>query len=194
MAMTKLDRLLDSIHPSRVSEELGKRADDALNSFGMEAAQIDDWDRFRYCLIKFLHHAESRMLRLSQPCHGGTDFDWGRCVQILIRAYGRNGDQAAFEMARTGNEGGLYGVVRKMAEVMAEQYGQNEVEAKISTYWNYLSVDEQFAAMDEYLAKHGHLLPSELTERSAARIRANFPKVLEEHPKIMQCLREIGRR
>jgi len=56
-----------------------------------------------------------------------------------------------------------------------------------------LSVEEQLAASTEYLQKYGHLLPSELTEGSAARIRANLPKVLEEHPHLIQRLRQVGR-
>ena len=191
--LSKLDRLLESIHPSRTIEELNRRADDALNSFSAEAPQIESWDRFRHCLIRFLHHAESRLLRLSSPCPMGLDFDWGRCCQILMRAYGPNGEKTAFEMARTGNEGGLLAVLRKMAETMAEQFAQNEIEAKVLTYWNYRSIDERLAAADEYLAKYGHLLPSELTEGSAGRIRANLPKVLQEHPALMRRLGKIGR-
>ncbi|MCX5674670.1 MAG: hypothetical protein NTX87_06645 [Planctomycetota bacterium] len=190
---TKLDRLLESIHPTKTTEELSRRADDALNSFSVEATQIEVWDRFRHCLIRFLHHAETRLLRLSAPCHMGVEFAWGRCCQILMRAYGPNGEKTAFEMARTGNEGGLYAVLKKMAQTMADQFAQNEIEAKIGTYWNYLSINEKLAAGDEYLAKYGHLLPSELTEGSAARIRANLPKVLQEHSNLLRRLGGIGR-
>ena len=123
----------------------------------------------------------------------GVDFDWGRCTQILMRAYGSNGEKAAFEMARTGNDGGLYAVLKKMANSMAEQYIENEVSAKVSFYWNGLTVDEMLKAADEYLSKYGHLLPSELTEGSAGRIRANMPKVLQEHPRLLQRLGRIGR-
>ena len=190
--MTKLDRLLESIHPARTTEELSRRADDVLNSFAPEAAQIDHWDRFRYCLMRFVDHAQNRLLRLSKPCPMGLDFAWGRCCQVLMRAYGSDGEKAAFEMARTGNEGGLSSVLRKMAQVMADEYADNEIAAKISSYWNGLSVEEKLAAGDEYLAKHGHLLPSELTEGSAARIRANLPKVLQEHSALVRRLRKIG--
>jgi hypothetical protein len=191
--LSKLDRLLESIHPSRTIEELNRRADDALNSFSAESPQIEGWDRFRHCLIRFLTHVESRLLRLARPSPMGLDFDWGRCCQILMRAYGPNGEKTAFEMARTGNEGGLLAVLRKMAETMAEQFAQNEIEAKVITYWNYRSVEEKLAAADEYLAKYGHLLPSELTEGSAGRIRANLPKVLQKHPDLMRKLGKVGR-
>lgn len=190
---SKLDRVLDYLDPRRTLDEVERRTDDALNSFVPAASQITRWDEFRACLIRFLHHVESRALRLSQPCAMGVDFDWGRCVQFLMRAYGANGEKTAFEMARTGNEGGLYGVLKKMAQAVGEHYAENEVSAKVLFYWNGLSIPEKLAAADEYLGKYGHLLPSELTEGSAARVRANLPKVLEEHPRLLRRLRGIGR-
>ena len=190
---TKLDRLLEGIHPDRTLEEANKRADEAINSFSVDSSQITDWDRYRDCLIRFLHHVDTKILRLQQACPMGVDFDWGRCTQILMRAYGSSGEKAAFEMTRTGNDGGLYAVLKKMAKSMTEQYVENEVSAKVGFYWDGLTVDEKLKAADEYLSKYGHLLPSELTEGSAGRIRANMPKVLQEHPLLLQRLGRIGR-
>ena len=84
-------------------------------------------------------------------------------------------------------------MLKKLARRIARQYGEREVAAKIGTWWDTLSVDERLAATEEYLEKHGHLLPSELTEGSAARIRANFPKVLEEHARLVQRMHRVGR-
>lgn len=190
---SQLDRLLDYIHPTRTLDEVDQRADEAINAFTALAAQITEWDSFRVCLIRFLHHTDAQLLRLRRSCPMGTDFDWGRCCQVLLRAYGPNGEKAAFEMARTGNDGGLYAVLKTMARYMAEQYVDNEISAKVGFYWNRLSVEERWAACDEYLAKYGHLLPSELTEGSATRLRANLPKVLEEHPRLLRRLQRVGR-
>ncbi|GAG41001.1 unnamed protein product, partial [marine sediment metagenome] len=121
------------------------------------------------------------------------DFDWGRALSILTKAYGPNGEKAAFEMARTGTEGGLYRVLRETAQTMAAEYAENEVGARINNYWNDLSTDERLAAPDEYLRRFGHLLPSELTEGGAWRVRANFSKVLQEHSRLIQRLSRIGR-
>lgn len=120
-------------------------------------------------------------------------FDWGRCCQIFARAYGSSGEKVAYEMARTGNEGGLYAVLKKFAYTMAEQYIGDEVSAMVSFYWENLSIDERFSACDEYLDKYGHLLPSEISEDRAVRVRANLPKVLREHPRLMQRLSRVGR-
>ncbi len=75
--------------------------------------------------------------------------------------------QTAFEMARTGVEGGLNAVLRKFAEVQAREYAENEIKGRISRYWEGLSADEKLRATDEYLAEYGRLLPSELTEHGA---------------------------
>lgn len=192
---TRLEKLLDSIHPSRTIEAMDRRADDALNSFPMDVSKITEWESFRLRMTAFLLHVENVALRVRprRPNAGGDAFHWGRCRQILIREYGPSGDKAAFEMARTGNDGGLYGVLKQTARRIAAQFAETEIRARIQQYWNALSVEEKTAAEDEYLRKYGHLLPSELTEGSAARIRVNLPDVLEEHPKLMARLGRIGR-
>ena len=193
MSTSRLDQLLARIHPTRTMEEINRRADEAFNDFPQASSQMGTWDAFRSNLVCFLHHVEHRLLRLARPVSGGMDFDWGRCCQLLMRAYGSNGEKTSFEMARTGNEGGLMAVQKAMAQMLVEQYMHNEISALISTFWNNLSVNERLAATEEYLAKYGHLLPSELTEGSAARVKGNFLKVLEDHVGLMQRLAQIGR-
>ncbi len=76
---------------------------------------------------------------------------------------------------------------------MIDEYSGNEIRARISYFWYPLSADEKLSAIDEYLLKYGHFLPPELTEGNAARIKASFQKVLEEHPRLIKRLRYIGR-
>ena len=112
---------------------------------------------------------------------------------MLKKAYGDQADKAAFEMARTGVEGGLYGVLKTVAQLMVEEYAGNEIRARAGAFWNGLSLDEKLEVPTEYIKKHGHLLPSELTEGSAARLRMNFLKVLEEHPRLFMNVQRVGR-
>ena len=189
----KLERLLDAIDPDKALEETFNRANEAINTFNDKAAQIDKWDDFRYCMSEFLQHVDTCVLRLRQSLEVSSDYYWSRCVRILLKLYGIQGEKAAFEMARTGNEGGLYGVLKAVAMKAAEEYSKNEITARIGSYWEGLSVDEQLEASVEYIAKYGHLLPSELTEGSAARIRANFPKILQQHPHLIRKTRQVGR-
>lgn len=190
---TKLDRFLDTIDPSAVLDDTFGRCDDAINSFAGMPPQICEWSEFRRCLTEFCCHAENVVLGLRNPRSANLEFDWGRCVRLLLDEYGQSGEKAAFEMARTGTEGGLYAVFRTVARAIAEEYSRSEVSSRVNVFMNGLTTDEQLGVSQEYLDKFGHLLPSEMTEGSAARLRANFRSVLEEHPYLVRRLGRIGR-
>jgi len=190
---TKLDNLLESIDPSRTLDQVSARVDEALNSFQMKSGIIKDWEGFRTVLTGFYRHVENVVLRIRPSWSPDPDIDWGRCCQLLIKEFGANGEKASFELARTGSEQGLYGVLKAVTRRMISEYVGNEITAKIGIFWEGLSTDEKLAVSEEYLDKYGHLLPSELTSGSAARIRANLLRVLEQHPSIMKRLRNIGR-
>ena len=190
---TKLDMLLQSIDPSRTLDKVAGDVDQAFNSFSRRRAVISAWDEYVSFFADFYRHIETVVLRVRGGSPNDKEFQWGRCIRLLNKAFGPSGCKAAFEMARTGKEGGLYRVLKTVADQMAEEYSQNEISARISYYWDGLTLDEKLAAPDEYLRKYGHLLPGELIEASAARIRAHFLKVLEEHPKMIQRMRQIGR-
>ena len=194
LVKTNLDKLLESIDPAQTLDQVSARIDDALNSFLTESGIIKDWDEFRKLVTTFFRHIENYVLRIHTFRSPDPDIDWGRCCRLLIKKYGINGEKAAFEMVRTGTQGGLYKVLKEIAEQMTEEYAGNEISARISHFWNALSTDEQIEIIEEYIDKYGHLLPSELTERSAARIKVNFPKVLNEHPRLVKRMRNVGRR
>jgi hypothetical protein len=190
---TNLDMLLESIDPSRTYDQVSARVDEAVNDFAMHRPIIEDWDEYENYLADFYRHIETVVLRMGSGVPDNREYYWGQCANLLNKAFGPSGFKAAFEMVRTGKEGGLYQVLKTVADLIAEKYAQNEIFARISHYWESLTLDEKLAAPDEYLSKYGYLLPSELTEGSAARLRANFPKVLEEHPKMIRQMRRIGR-
>ena len=189
---TKLERLLSSIDSVRTLDQVSARVDEAVNSFQVESLIIEHWDEFRTVLTNFICHTESITLRIHPPRIPDPDFDWSRCWQLLTKEYGSSGEKAAFEMIRTGSEGGLYAVLKAVAKQMINTFAGNEISARIAHYWEKLSTDKKIAASQEYVRKYGHLLPSELTEGSAARILLNFTKVLEEHPRLIKRMRNVG--
>ena len=189
---TQLDKLLESIDPTITLKQVSSRVDEAMNSFKMESGMIQKWDDFKNVLTAFNWHVQRIILRTRLSRSPDPDIDWGRCCEILLKQYGLNGEKAAMEIARTGTEGGIYSILKKIAKRMIEEYAGNEIRAKIHQYWHSLSTDEKLAATDEYLEKYGHLLPSELTEGNAVRIKAGFIKVLQQHPHLIMRLRKIS--
>jgi len=189
---TKLDKLLAFISPEKTIVETYNRANEAINTF-QASARIENWDEFRYCMAQFLQHIDFCVLRLSKPVDLSFNHYLSWFPHVLIKVYGPNGEKAAFEMARTGNEGGLYSVLKAVAMHRAEEYSQSEILAKVGAFLDSLSVNEQHDACSEYISKYGHLLPSEITETNAIRIRANFRKVLEKHPRLLLKFHSVGR-
>lgn len=191
---TELDKLLFSIRPQKAIVETFDRANQAINSFHVDSAQIDDLDCFEGCMADFARHIDSLVLRLRRPIDIPPHEYWSRCAEPLLRGiYGSSGAKAAFEMSRTGSGGGLYSVLRSVAMHAAEDYCKREIQARVNAYLEPLSADEQLEACSEYLAKYGPLLPPEMTEKSAGRIRADFGKVLERHPWTLLKTHEVGR-
>ena len=190
---TTLDRLLDSISPERTIEETYNRANEAIISFSYGKATVENWDEFRYCMAKFLKHLNEKVLKLRKPIDISLTEYWQYCIRPLLKIYGSKGDVTAFMIANTGNEGGLYSVLKAFAMYKAEEYTKNEISAKVSTWWHRLSADQKLQAAREYVAKYGNIIPPELSDNGAALVLGNFWKVMEKHPFIVQRLRQTGR-
>ncbi len=189
--MTRLESLLKSIDPDTTYDDVSARIDNAINSFKLNTGIIETWQQFKKICTEFYCHGENNILGLNPYRISDSDLDWGRCCFKLINAYGPNGEKAAFEMARTGKEGGIYSVLRTIANKMIDEYSSNEIRSKIILFLDSLSVNEKFSVMDEYIQKYGHLLPDEIMECGAVRVKANFLKVLEEYPLMIKRLRDI---
>lgn len=128
-----------------------------------------------------------------EPDFPPSVYDWKKCVRILQREYGHQGEKFAFEMASTGIAGGLYEVMKKVAHHLTHDFSQNEISARVNFFWNDLSIDEKFAVIDEYAKKFGKFLPRFYVEGGAVFLMMNFTKVLEEHPSMIQRLRNTIR-
>ena len=190
---TKLDKLIDNIDSARSLDRISFLVDKGVNSFRAGHGQVYDWDEFKNLLVDFFCHIENVVLEIRPKRTPHSDIDWSRCSNMLAKEYGANGDITAFEIAKSGAEGGLYSVLKAVARHMADEYASNYIGSFISDFWESLSNKEKVNISKEYLDKHAHLIPSELMEGGAVRLRAFFWKVLEEHPRIIQRLRNVNR-
>jgi len=190
---TTLDRLLASISPERTIEETYNRANEAIVTFDFDRATVDDWNEFKCCMARFLKHLDEKVLRLRKPVDIPLTEYWRYCIRPLLKIYGGSGDVTAFTISNTGNEGGLYAVLKAFAMYKAEEYTKNEISARVSGWWYQLSADQKLQAATEYLTKYGNIIPADLVENGAALVKGNFWKVLEKHPFIVQKLRQTGR-
>ena len=189
--MAKLDKLLESIDPERTWDDTRRLADAALNSFPLVSSRVSGWEEFHNIVSRFVCHVENGVLKIHRS--HDPDFDFGRAVRFLHKDFGPNGEITAAQISINGIEGGLYRVLKALALRMVEEYSANEVSARVNHYWNTLTLDERLAASHEYLAKFGHLLPGDVTEGSAPRVRAYLRQFLAKHPELLRRLRKVGR-
>ena len=152
---SKLAVLLDRIASDRTLDEVARRVDTAVNSFSGPVGRITRLEDFRRRVVDFVSHVEAGVGRLHEPIDADRGFLWGRCLQLLIKEYGPNGEKAAFEITRGGAEGGINRVLKDIARRLSDQYAENEIAARIAHYWNGLSIEEKLAAPDEYLERFG---------------------------------------
>jgi hypothetical protein len=190
---TQLKQLLHDIDPSRVNDPIGRRVDEAINSFPVKSVRINDWRAVKELMARLFVHIESRIMRMRSCPNADLEFSWGRCCQTLKKVYGSEAQHAIIHGVLSGTDGGLRSVIHNLGSSMAEEYARREICARVAHYWSGLSVDEKLADSEAYLASWGHLLPLDVREDGAARLRAFFPQYLEEHPFALQRLRAAGR-
>ena len=191
---TGLDWLMESMDPRHTSNETHRRVDAARNELVVDLAAETDWYRFRDLLCDLLTLIESQVLRVAEPIAAHPDITWNHCLEFLHQDYGQDGGTTAFEVARSGvEEGGLEAVLRNFTARVAEHYAENELRSRVHLWWYNLTTEGRLAAGKEYLTKYAHLIPREMIEGSAVRVRDKLPQVLMEHHRLLQQTRRIGR-
>lgn len=189
---TKLESLLINISPEETIDKTQAAADNALNSFSIDSANINTFDEFKELMAEFYCLVESNIIGQKKPRQMYLSIDWGRCSILLSNKYGKHrGDWAAFNIAKTGVEGGLYAVLKYVAKALAQQFTANWIGVRIGEFWDNLSHEERLAVPMEYLEKYRHILPKEILEQNPSLFVANFYRFLEYHPQIMKGLKNI---
>jgi hypothetical protein len=190
MGSLSFDCFLDGLHPTRIMDPVRRDLQRALETFPHKTSRITSWPEFQHRFILLCRHCEAILLGLQDglpPC--SFEFDWQQLKRYLVAAFGSSGDKAAFEIARTGSEGGADAVANEVGRAIASERIDALISAQVWGYWNALSTADKLAAGDWFLARCGYLYPEELKEGSAARIRAYLPQVLLQYPHLLDRIR-----
>lgn len=188
-----LEDLLDVLNPDTMFFEIERRSQQTLAEVSWPDEPFSAPEDFMAFLIRVMRAGERHMLNLPEAMSGHDGHYRSMCRSLLDEIYGPSGLRTAFDVAVSGENGGLYPVVSQLLGQMAGTYAGNEIEARINACWNSLSHEEKLAAPDLYLARYGHLLPPDLVDGSAPVIRARFPEVLKNHVRLLKDLARVGR-
>ncbi len=183
---SRLDRLLEDIHPTSTLEDVAASVDDAFNSFSEEAVGVEQWgwDDLDDYLGRFFQHIMCSHFRLNASPAESQEY-LAMNAHVLEREYGRNWHKIVLRIVRKGVEGGLPVVLRNAARRLAEHWSHNRIGSLVSEYWEELSDDQRQAAAAEYLDKYGTLLSRDAREQLARQPWFFLPRILEEHPHLV---------
>ncbi|MEM1355029.1 MAG: hypothetical protein AAGH88_09110 [Planctomycetota bacterium] len=190
---TTLDLLLRRIRPERTYDDAHRQADRVLAGFTLPRASIKSFHVFQECIAGFGARLEMCRLGTSDGIPAHRLYAWQRCVELLRDVYRPGGERAAFELARTGQDGGLFRVLQDLAHAWAEAQALNEIRSVVNGFWNGLSPHRRREAAAEYLTKHSDLLPAEWSGAGADGLTHRMPELLAQHPQTLRRLRQAVR-
>jgi hypothetical protein len=172
---------------------VARRVDEAFNAFRREQSSVTSKEDLETCIERLgaliLHRVfEIRGLgEFSRSCI----FCGGALARAaLSKAYGRDWNKRVFDIASRGSEGGLYGVLKRIAETMGEEFSRNAIGSIVSEYLDRLSLEQRREAVQEYVRRYGSLF--QIDEVGALLTRVYFGDVLSEHPWLMKRLERAG--
>lgn len=187
--MSNLEKLLDSIHPTKTIDQISARANLALESFSHYKCNFKNIEDFFKFTAEFYHFMQQKVLRMTPAKMPDPKTYTGLIHRILVKELGPNGVITAMEICLSGIEGGIFRILKIIANNMIENYTNSEITAKVIKYWETLTIKERLKVADEYLKKYSELLPYEYKVANAARLRKNILNVLIEHPRIINRIR-----
>jgi len=188
---TKLDLLLKDIDPSKTIQPVFRELDNCLNTLKLDKMTVNTEEEFRSCIVKFRCQADN------WQCKGNRKFKeyvYFLSSKHLKEEYGPEGERVAYEMAEKGINGGLYAVIKAIGKRWADDRAKGTISNKVYEFWKSLTVKEKIATVEEYRQKYGHLIPARFKGCSSSYFfLMYFLEILEEHPAVIQRIREIGR-
>lgn len=193
--LTRLERFEHSLGPQLTLDGIDREVDATLNRLALSRAIVESATELRTVLLDVWRdfHGHIWGCNASLPViDAGREWEW--CRDILDAAYGKpDGWRTALDLASTGIQAGLYGVAVRFVRKSAEQYLDRLIQTGVKVLWQSLSCVEQQAMIKEYLQKYGSYLPPSLAQASFTELWVHFPRMLTEHPRLLQRMSRFGR-
>lgn len=166
---------------------------DALNSLDIDRAVTPSLEEFKDTVYLFYSSLISKPNGNSPANLNNLGYhEKGGALMLLDEIYGENGSAIAFNMAKKGIDGGLYQVLRSVGSHYAQKTVKNRIWGAVVGFLGGFEYEELKTLSEEYIAKYGHILPSEMKEKGGYWLIKNFEYVLCQHPHIIKKFRETN--
>jgi hypothetical protein len=188
---TKLQQLLDKIDYQNLFESNERRVERILAEYRSERNTVEDYDEFKKCLIDFVSRIYGAIVNSPNAFENANDlFMYGLALEFLKTKYPGNTERTVYEIMHSGAEGGVYHILKTLAEVMMDKIYKEGVDHSIALFMVEITFEERVAAVNEYLQEYGDKLPTNY-KKDPTMVMIAFDKVLHEHAVMMRRLRTI---
>jgi len=186
---TRLDDLLETIHPSRTYDFYRRKIDDAVRTFPFESFSVDKAASCEHFITNFFACVNGSIM-------DGSFSESAYMAMAMFRIvfqprYGEYPELPIYERLIHGHEGGMNGFVQEAVDALVEHFAFIPIANRVDEFIESLSDDELSVTAEEYLSKYGQLLPAEITSQGAYRFTPFLTKFLKEHPKLLLKLRSV---
>ncbi|MGA2497749.1 MAG: hypothetical protein ABSH20_08410 [Tepidisphaeraceae bacterium] len=188
-----LDQFLESISPQRTILDIGMKIDRALNTFPVPAQWTGNHDSFQEMVIQFLCHVDQHLAGASSRRPPMPPYDLGHCVDVFESIYGSMGIHRAYDLARTGHEGGVYRVLRDFAAALVMRAHRHTIAKPISDFLWDMTEEGRMEMARHYIARFGSYLPPEWLEHGGVPVARNLKQILQQHPELMVKIMSLDR-
>ena len=107
------------------------------------------------------------------------------------RLYKEKTTQIIFDQMKTGVDGGVYSVFKRLIDLMIKDSLDFQIKQKISYYISDLEIEEKIKLADEYIEKYSFYLPKQyLTMPVVVAVR--LEEILLEHIQLEKKIRDTS--
>ena len=190
-----LRNILRNVDVEQSEATLSRLVDEAIMTLPMRSACAQSASELRTAAITLWRNIHTRILGLAPESDALTDdHAWQQCVRLLNSIYeGPRGVQAAVQIACSGVEGALCGVMGKLAARILVSHQAARIRAGAEALTATLSLAEQLEVVQDYCGRYCEILPPEILRQTPAELVPKFARILEKHPQMMATFRQIGR-
>jgi hypothetical protein len=186
---TKLKQLIDKIDYKNLFDADARRVERVLAQYGSARNTVENYDEFKKCLIEFVGDIYGAIINTPNAFKSANDsIMYDLALRFLNAKYPGNTETTVYEIMRSGAEGGVYQVLKTLAQIMSDKIYRDGVDHYIGRYLDEIGFEGREAAVKEYLAEYGSILPTNY-KNDPNMVLISFDKVLHEHALMMKRLR-----
>lgn len=183
--MPDLSGILSGLDETLIAQEIELKVDIALKRFPVSAPLAASYPDAERLVAAFYQYLMRTMFgaTVSDPMARGF-------VSLLLARAFPAGIEDAADMATTGVQGGVLGLLEKVAEAIKRQLVEQYVSGTIAAGVDLSSWDDRVSLMDAYISRFAANVSPGQRRRTAQELASHAEEIIKNHMQIANYFRK----